>query len=98
MLPELDPLLHSQLRLQIITLLVGLKSAEFNFILEETGASRGNISVQIKKLSEAGYINVKKSFGTSYPLTTYEITDKGLEAFDHYVESISKYLDRRTRS
>ncbi|HCQ16966.1 MAG: transcriptional regulator [Owenweeksia sp.] len=95
MLPELDPLLHSQLRLQIMSLLAGISSAEFNFLLEETGATRGNVSVQIKKLSEAGYIKVSKSFGESYPLTTCNITDKGLKAFDTYVENISKYLDRK---
>ncbi len=95
MLPELDPLLHSQLRLQIVSLLVGVESAEFNFILEQTAATRGNISVQLKKLSEAGYIKVSKSFGKSYPVTTCRITEKGLKAFDQYVESISSYLDRR---
>ena len=95
MLPELDPLLHSQLRLQIVSVLVGVESAEFNYLLEETGATRGNISVQLKKLSEAGYIKIAKSFGESYPVTTCRITDKGLKAFDQYVETISKYLDRK---
>ncbi len=95
MLPELDPLLHSQLRLQIVSVLVGVESAEFNFLLEETRATRGNVSVQLKKLSEAGYINISKAFGESYPVTTCRITDKGLKAFDVYVENISKYLEQK---
>ncbi len=92
MLPELDPLLHSQLRLQIISLLIGLDSAEFNYILETTGATRGNVSVQLNKLKEAGYIKVKKSFGESYPITTCSITAKGIKAFEDYVKAINIYL------
>ncbi len=92
MLPDLDPLLHSQLRLQIMSLLVGVHSAEFNYLLEKTGASRGNISTQLKKLKEAGYLKMKKSFGDSYPVTTCFISDAGREAFEKYVEDIAVYL------
>lgn len=92
MLPDLDPLLHSELRLKIVSILMGVVSAEFNHIMETTGATRGNISVQLKKLEEAGYISINKSFGKSYPVTTCKITEKGGEAFESYVESISKYL------
>jgi DNA-binding MarR family transcriptional regulator len=89
---ELDPLLHSQLRLSIISLLVSVKSAEFNYLVEKTGATRGNISVQLKKLEEAGYIGIHKSFRGNYPLTTCRITPKGLEAFEKYVDSLKDYL------
>lgn len=92
MLPELDPLLHSQLRLQIVSLLMGVESAEFNHILEQTGATRGNVSVQINKLKEADYVKVKKSFGKSYPVTTCSITAKGRKAFEQYVKVIKGYL------
>ncbi len=92
MLPDLDPLLHAQLRLQIVSLLMGVRSAEFTHILEKTGASRGNVSIQLKKLSEAGYIKLSKSFGESYPVTTCSITDKGRAAFETYVEAIAHYL------
>ena len=68
MFKELDPLLHQQLRLQIMTLLMSVETAEFNFILNETGATRGNISVQMKKLHEAKYITIKKSFRDNYPV------------------------------
>jgi DNA-binding transcriptional ArsR family regulator len=93
MLPNLDPLLHSQLRLQIISLLVGLDSADFNHILEKTSATRGNVSVQLNKLKQAGYITIKKSFGESYPITKCSITQKGITAFEEYVEAIKVYLD-----
>lgn len=94
MFRELDPLLHSQLRLSIISLLIGVKSASFTFLLEKTGATRGNISVQMKKLEEAGYISIDKSFQDNYPLTTCRITKKGIEAFERYVDALKDYLEK----
>ena len=94
MFEELDPLLHSQLRLAVMSVLISVESAEFNHLLDKTGASRGNLSVQIAKLSEAGYIEVKKSFRKNYPLTTCNITPKGVEAFEKYVKAIQQYLQR----
>ncbi len=92
MFKELDPLLHSELRLKIISLLVGVESAEFNWLLEQTGATRGNLSVQISKLKEAGYIEVKKGYRKNYPLTTCRITEKGTKAFEAYVDALKEYL------
>lgn len=92
---ELDPILHSQLRLSIISLLMGVKSAEFTYLAEKTGATKGNISVQLKKLEEAGYITISKSFRDNYPLTTCSITLKGREAFITYVDSLRDYLGTR---
>lgn len=94
MFKDLDPLLHNQLRLSIMSLLMNVESAEFNFLLEQTKATRGNVSVQINKLKEAGYIEVAKSFRGNYPLTTCKITSAGLAAFEKYVEDISGYLNR----
>lgn len=94
MFKPLDPLLHNQLRLAIISLLVNVVSADFTFLLEKTGATRGNLSVQISKLKEAGYIDVKKSFRKNYPLTTCKISQKGVKAFENYVESITGYLKK----
>ncbi len=88
----LDPVLHNQLRLAVISLLVGVESAEFTFILEKTGATRGNLSVQISKLKEAGYVTVEKSFRDNYPLTTCKLSPKGLHAFETYVQAIRQYL------
>ncbi len=93
MFKELDPLLHNQLRLSIMSLLMNVESAEFSFLLEQTQATKGNISVQISKLKEAGYIEVVKTFRKNYPLTTCNITSKGIEAFENYVKAISGYLN-----
>jgi DNA-binding MarR family transcriptional regulator len=93
MYDDLDPLLHSQLRLAIISMLVGSEKVEFTHIQEETKAAAGNISLQIKKLQEAGYINVEKTFRNNYPKTLISITSKGLEAFENYVNNLRKYIN-----
>ena len=92
MLKPLNPLLHSQLRLAIMSLLIGLENAEFNFLLKETKATKGNLSVQLKKLEKAKYIKIKKNFRDNYPLTTCSITKEGIFAFDEYVKAIKEYL------
>lgn len=93
MLKDLDPVLHNQLRLKIVSFLMSVEFAEFNILLEQTGASKGNLSVQISKLKEAGYINVKKSFRDNFPLTTCRISKKGIDAFELYVKTINEYLN-----
>jgi DNA-binding MarR family transcriptional regulator len=92
MFKELDPLLHSQLRLAVISLLVSVEEAEFTYIKEKTGATSGNLSVQIDKLKQAGYVEVNKSFKNNYPLTVCKITQKGLLAFEQYVKNLKTYL------
>ena len=94
MYKDLDPLLHSQLRLAIISMLVSSKKVEFTHIKEETKAAAGNISIQIKKLQEAGYIEVEKTFKNNYPKTMLSITDKGIMAFESYVNDLKKYINR----
>lgn len=89
---ELDPLLHSQLRLAVISLLISLKEAEFTFIKEKTKATAGNLSVQINKLKDAGYIEVIKQFKDNYPQTICKITPVGVKAFQTYVDSLKAYL------
>lgn len=89
----LDPVLHNQLRLAVISLLVAVEEGDFNFLLEKTGATRGNLSVQLTKLKEAGYIAVTKSFKNNYPNTLCRITPQGLSAFEQYVKAIKSYLD-----
>ena len=89
---DLDPLLHSQLRLAVMSLLMSVESAEFVYIKEKTGATAGNLSVQIDKLSNAGYIGVAKSFRGKKPVTSCSITKKGIEAFENYVNSLKTYL------
>lgn len=91
---DLDPLLHSQLRLAVMSLLVSVQSAEFVYIKEKTNATAGNLSVQIDKLSTAGYIEVEKSFKGKKPLTTCRITKKGLKAFEDYVSALQQYIKK----
>lgn len=94
MFKDLDPILHSQLRLAIMSLLISVKEAEFTFIKEKTAATAGNLSVQIQKLKDAGYIEVIKQFKDNYPQTTCKITSKGIEAFELYVKSLQDYIGR----
>ena len=95
MFKELDPILHSQLRLAIVSLLISVKEAEFTFLKEQTNSTAGNLSVQINKLKEVGYIDVVKQFKDNYPQTTCKITPKGIDAFDEYVKNLQSYLSAR---
>lgn len=95
MFKELDPILHSQLRLAIVSLLISVKEAEFTFLKEQTNSTAGNLSVQINKLKEVGYIDVLKQFKDNYPQTTCKITSKGIDAFDEYVKNLQSYLSAR---
>jgi DNA-binding transcriptional ArsR family regulator len=90
---DLDPVLHSQLRLAVISLLVGTEMAEFTYIREQTGSTAGNLSIQITKLKEAGYIEVTKKFRNNYPLTICRITPLGKQKFIEYVNDLKEYLD-----
>ncbi len=90
---DLDPLLHNQLRLSIMSLLVANEEIAFTFIVDKTGASRGNVSVQVSKLEEAGYLEVEKSFVDKKPQTTMRITEKGLGAMDTYTHALKEYLN-----
>jgi hypothetical protein len=92
MLKELDPLLHSQLRLGVMSLLMGAESAEFTFLKEKTNSTAGNLSVQLEKLSEAGYITIEKTFRGKKPLTRCQITRKGIKAFEDYVQALKGYI------
>ncbi len=93
MFKDLDPILHSQLRLSIISILMTVDEANFSFIKESTKAAAGNISIQIKKLQEAGYIKVEKTFKDNYPNTNVSITSKGVKAFETYVNDLKKYIN-----
>jgi DNA-binding transcriptional ArsR family regulator len=90
---DLDPILHSQLRLAVISLLIGVETAEFTFLQEKTGATAGNLSIQITKLKEAGYINVEKKFRNNYPQTLCNITPLGRQKFAEYVKALRNYLN-----
>lgn len=93
MFNDLDPILHSQLRLAVMSLLISVKEAEFTFIKEKTNATAGNLSVQVQKLKDAGYIDVTKEFKDNYPNTSCKITKQGIKAFESYVASLQQYLN-----
>jgi len=93
MYKDLNPILHSQLRLAIMSLLIKNKSLDFVEIKEKTEATAGNLSVQLKKLENAGYLTIIKTFKNNYPLTTINLTKNGLLAFEEYIESLKKYLE-----
>jgi len=93
MFKDLDPVLHSQLRLAVMSLLMNTETAEFTWIREQTGATAGNLSVQITKLKEAGYIEVVKKFSNNYPQTICTITDTGRKKFAEYVKALKEYLN-----
>ncbi len=92
MFKKLDPLLHSELRLAVMSVLVNLEEADFVYLREATGATAGNLSVQIDKLTKAGYITVEKGFKGKKPQTTCRLTTTGLKAFEEYVEALKTYL------
>jgi hypothetical protein len=95
MFPDLDPMLHSQLRLAIISILIGADEADFVFIKGKTGSTAGNLSVQIEKLKEAGYISVVKSFKGKMPRTTCKITPAGITAFEKYIIDLKDYIGKQ---
>jgi len=88
----LDPLLHSELRLAVMSILLEAKEADFVYLKTATGATSGNLSVQIDKLQQAGYIIVEKGFKGKMPQTVCRITDSGRDAFAAYVEALRSYI------
>ena len=94
MFKDLDPILHSQLRLSIVSLLISLREAEFTFLKEKTNATAGNLSVQITKLKDAGYVEISKQFKDNYPLTICKITQAGVLAFEAYVQALQTYMHK----
>lgn len=92
MFKELNPLLHSELRLAVISLLISVEEADFVYIRQQTGATAGNLSVQIDKLNKAGYVEIIKTFRGKIPCTICKITQQGITAFEEYVEALKSYI------
>ena len=91
---DLDVLLHSQLRLAVMSLLVSVESADFVYLKEQTGATSGNLSVQLDKLQAAGYIEVEKGYKGKKPCTTCRITPLGVDAFSNYIDALKTYINK----
>jgi DNA-binding transcriptional ArsR family regulator len=92
MFNDLDPVLHSQVRLALMSLLINVESAEFSFLLKNINTTKGNLSFQLSKLKEADYIDINKSLKGNYPLTTCKITPKGISAYEKYVGALDEYF------
>ena len=90
---DLDPILHSQLRLAVMSILMNVDEADFVYLKQRTDSTSGNLSIQIDKLAAAGYIAVEKGFNGKKPRTTCRVTDAGRQAFALYVESLREYLN-----
>ena len=94
MFDRLDPLLHSELRLAVMSILVSADEADFVYLRQQTGATAGNLSVQLDKLTAAGYILVEKGFQGKKPRTTCRVTEAGRAAFEAYVEALRSYIGK----
>jgi DNA-binding transcriptional ArsR family regulator len=94
MFKDLNPLLHSQLRLAIMSLLIAVKEAEFTYLKNETGATVGNLSVQLQKLKDAGYLSIEKKFKGNYPQTLCRITPEAITAFEEYINALKQYIGK----
>ena len=90
---DLDPILHSQLRLAVMSILMNLAEADFVYLKEQTKSTSGNLSVQLDKLALAGYITIEKGFQGKKPHTPCQVTDTGRQAFANYVEALKEYLN-----
>ena len=98
MFPKLDPILHAELRLAVISILTEVDEADFSFLKRQTGATSGNLSVQIDKLSAVGYITVEKRFKGRMPQTVCRITPDGQDAFRNYIAALQEYLPKPPES
>lgn len=90
---ELNPIIHSRVRLAVLSILISVKDADFNYLKNTINTTDGNLSVNLRKLEQVGYISVKKSFRGKKPLTTCSITKKGRKAFSEYAKALESYID-----
>ncbi len=92
MYKPLDPLLHSELRLAVMSMLINVEEVDFVYLKERTGATAGNLSIQIDKLNTAGYITIEKGYNGKRPRTTCRITAAGRKAFEAYIDALQSYI------
>ena len=94
-LSGLDRVIHEPARLMLVALLSSVESADFLYLLKESDLTKGNLSVQLSRLEEAGYVEMEKTFRGKIPHTEYRLTPKGRSAFDQYRKSLGSILDAR---
>ena len=92
---DLDRVIHEPARLLLVALLSSVESADFLFLLKESGLTKGNLTVHLSKLENAGYIHVEKTFRGKFPHTEYRLTPEGKEAFDRYRQSLSRLMESK---
>lgn len=92
---QLDDLIHSRIRLAVMSVLVSVDEADFTFLRDKINATDGNISVHLRKLEEAGYITVNKTFVDRKPATSYKLTAKGRKAFELYIEKLESFIKKK---
>lgn len=92
MFKTLNPILHAPLRLAVVSLLISAEWLDFKHLQKETESTAGNLSIQIRKLEDAGYIAIEKRFKDNYPQTRCKLTEKGKEAFAEYVSNLEQYI------
>jgi DNA-binding transcriptional ArsR family regulator len=97
-LTDVDKLIHEPSRLMIMTILSSVEKADFVYLQRETGLTRGNLSVHLTKLGEAGYIDIQKTFNGRVPQTVCQVTETGKTAFLKYTEYLKKVVDKITTS
>ena len=90
---NLDPILHSQLRLAVMSVLMNVEEADFVYLKQQTESTSGNLSIQLDKLAAAQYITIEKGFQGKKPRTTCRVTDTGRRAFAAYVDALKEYLN-----
>jgi DNA-binding MarR family transcriptional regulator len=93
---EFDDIIHSRIRLGIMSVLMTAESAQFTYLKEVTKATDGNLSVHLKKLEDAGYIAVQKRFVRRKPQTLCRITSKGKKAFEKYVDTLERIIGKQS--
>ncbi|NOZ77940.1 MAG: transcriptional regulator [Acidobacteria bacterium] len=93
----IDPLIHAPVRLEIMSALAVNEQAEFTFLRKVTGTTDGNLATHLRRLEEAGYVEVEKRFVKRRPQTLYRLTETGRAAFDHYLDELEALLPPRER-
>ena len=91
---QIDDLIHSRIRLAVMSVLAAVDEADFIFLREKVGATDGNLSVHLKKLEDGNYIGAKKSFVERKPITHYKLTSAGRKAFEAYIDKLESLVKK----
>ena len=91
---QLNEIIHSRIRLAIMSVLISLEEADFKFLKEKVNTTDGNLSVHLKKLEDSGYTKVKKEFLDRKPVSTYSLTEKGKDAFELYIKKLEDLISK----